>query len=136
MLERNDRLRHMRDFALLSQKGRVVFGPLFTLRFRLSQTSSRIGFVASTKLFKRAVARNRVKRRMRAVLREMKQEWPVNMDLLFILKPDAKEAPFTDLIESVRKAFSKIPSALAEPIRPRPMKARRKTSVIYKQPHA
>ncbi len=132
MLSRIDRLRRMRDFALLSQRGRVVFGPFFTLRFRQSQTPTRVGFVASAKIFKTAVARNRVKRRLREALRALKADWPDKMDLLFIAKPEATAAEFTDLIGSARRSFEKIPEALRQPPRPRPPKARRKTSVVYK----
>lgn len=132
MLTRDDRLRRMRDFALLSQKGRPVFGPFFTLRFRQSQEKSKIGFVASAKLFKTAVVRNRAKRRMREVLRSAQEVWPVKMDLLFVLKPEVLTAEFTDLQASVRRTFEKIPDALKLPLKPRVMKARRKTSVVYK----
>ena len=71
MLPRALRLRRMRDFALLSQRGRPVFSACFTLRFRQGAEGTKVGFVASNKLFKRANKRNRAKRRMRAVLREV-----------------------------------------------------------------
>lgn len=132
VLQKSDRLRHMRDFALLSQRGRVVFTPLFTLRFRQSHEKTRVGFVASTKLFKTAVSRNRVKRRMREVLRAVRSSWPEEMDLLFILKPGCTSGEFQDLIASVLRSFEKIPDALKQPPRIKNVKARRKTSVVYR----
>lgn len=132
MLSKIDRLRRARDFALLSQKGRVIFSPFFTLRFRPNQTTTRVGFVASTKLFKTAVARNRVKRRMREVLRALKSEWPIKMDLLFILKSEARTEEFVNLAQSVRRVFLKIPEAMTRPPQPRPkLKARRPSSVVF-----
>lgn len=133
MLPRDQRLRRMRDFALLSQRGRPVFSQAFTLRFRQSQEATKVGFVASNKLFKRANKRNRVKRRMRAVLREVMPQWPGNMDLLFILKPDVLTAVYTDLVAAVLRVFEKIPETLQQPVKPRRMKARRKTSVVYRE---
>lgn len=133
MLPKIDRLRHMRDFALLSQRGRVVFGPFFTLRFRTSQEATKIGFVASAKIFKTAVSRNRVKRRLREALRLSRSLWPEKMDLLFIARPEALEADLEAIIAAVKRAFEKVPEALKEPPRPRKNpKARRKTSVIYR----
>lgn len=133
MLPRTDRLRRMRDFALLSQRGRVVFGPFFTLRFRPSQDATKIGFVASAKIFKTAVARNRVKRRLREALHVTRPLWPVKMDVLFIAKPEATTTEYQTLVASVKRAFEKIPEALKAPPTPRKNpKARRKTSVIYK----
>lgn len=132
MLPKPQRLRRMRDFALLSQKGRPVYGPFFTLRFRQSQESTKVGFVASTKVFKRANKRNRVKRRMREVLRLTQDIWPKNFDLLFVIKAEVFDAPFEELVASVKHTFEKIPGALAQPIRPRNPKARRKTSVVFR----
>jgi ribonuclease P protein component len=133
MLPKTQRLRRMRDFALLSQKGRAVFAPFFTLRLRQSQTPTKIGFVASAKVFKTAVARNRVKRRMREVLRLIKNDWPVNFDLLFVLKPDILTVDFKLLTSAVQHAFEKIPEAMTKPPQPRKPKARRKTSVVFEK---
>ena len=133
MLPRALRLRRMRDFALLSQRGRPVFSATFTLRFRQSQEPTKVGFVASNKLFKRANKRNRAKRRMRAVLRETMASWPAHMDLLFILKPDVLTAPYPDLKTGVLRVFEKIPEALQQPAKPRQPKARKKSSVVFKE---
>lgn len=133
MLPRDLRLRRMRDFALLSQRGRPVFSATFTLRFRPSQEATKVGFVASNKLFKRANKRNRAKRRLRAVLREVMPSWPANMDLLFILKPETLTAPYTDLKSGVLRVFEKIPEALQQPTKPRQPKARKKSSVVFKE---
>lgn len=132
MLPRPDRLRKMRDFALLSQKGRVVYSPFYALRLRASQGRTKVGFVASAKIFKTAVERNRVKRRMREVLRLLKAEWPVSFDLLFILKREAIDAGFEELGVSVKRSFEKIPEAMTQPPKPKLAKARRKSSVVYK----
>lgn len=133
MLDKAQRLRRMRDFALLSQRGRVVFGPCFTLRFRPSQSPTRVGFVASAKIFKTAVARNRVKRRLREALRLVRPSWPENMDLLFIARPETTDAEFDVIVAAVKRVFEKIPEALKEPPRPRKnLKARKKSSVVYK----
>ncbi len=123
----------MRDFALLSQRGRVIFGPFFTLRFRPSQATTRMGFVASAKIFKTAVSRNLVKRRLREAIRLSRELWPVKMDLLFIARPETTDADFTALQAAIKRVFEKIPEALKQPAQPRKnLKARRKTSVVYR----
>lgn len=133
MLPKPDRLHRAKDFALLSQKGRVIYAPFYTLRLRPSQEATKVGFVTSTKVFKTAVKRNRAKRRMREVLRSLKMEWPKRTDLLFILKYDVLGAKTGELQTTVRRTFEKVPEALTRPPSPRKnMKARRKTSVVYK----
>lgn len=134
MLQKPDRLRRAKDFALLSQKGRVIYSPFYALRLRPSQEATKVGFVTSTKVFKTAVKRNRAKRRMREALRLLKAEWPKRVDLLFILKYDVLDATFDGLRSAVRRSFEKVPEALLKPAQPRKhMKARRKTSVVYRE---
>jgi ribonuclease P protein component len=123
----------MKDFALLSQKGRVVYAPFYALRLRQTKEKTRIGFVASAKIFKTAVSRNRGKRRMREVLRLIKQQWPEQMDLLFILKKEVLTADFQELLASVQHSFEKIPEALLQPPKPKMPKARKKTSVVFRE---
>lgn len=118
---------------MLSQKGRVVYSPFYALRLRQSQEATKIGFVTSAKVFKTAVARNRGKRRMREVLRKLRHQWPANLDLLFILKIEVLNAATMDLEASVLRSFEKIPEALTQPPKPKIIKARRKTSVVYKE---
>jgi len=132
MLPKPQRLRRAKDFALLSQKGRVVFGPFFTLRFRQSKEGSKVGFVCSAKIFKTAVARNRAKRRLREAARIVRPEWPIQMDLLCIAKIEVLTADFESIVGSFKRLFEKVPAAMQLPPRPRPLKARRKTSVIYR----
>ena len=132
MLPKNERLRRAKDFALLSQKGRVVYSPFYALRLRASQEPTKVGFVTSAKVFKTAVARNRGKRRMREVLRLLKAEWPQKMDILFILKLELLKADFGELQAMVRRSFEKIPEAMSKPPTPRKLKARKKSSVVFK----
>lgn len=136
MLPKTHRLRRMRDFALLSQKGRVVYGPLFTLRFRASEAPTRIGFVVSTKIYKRAHDRNRTKRRLREAIRLLQASWPEKQDILIIARPEARDAAFEDIKANVLKAFEKMPEAALKPIPKRKPKAKKKSSVVYKETKA
>jgi ribonuclease P protein component len=132
MLPKTHRLRRMRDFALLSQKGRVVYGPFFTLRFRASDAPTRLGFVVSTKIYKRAHDRNRTKRRLREAIRLLQISWPERQDILLIARPEARDAPFEDIKAAVLRAFEKMPEAALKPIPKRRPKAKKKSSVVYK----
>ncbi len=121
----------MRDFALLSQKGRVVYGPLFTLRFRASEAPTRVGFVVSTKIYKRAHDRNRTKRRLREAIRLLQASWPEKQDVLIIARPEARDAPFEDIRAAILRSFEKMPEAALKPIPKRKPKAKKKTSVVF-----
>lgn len=129
MLSKQHRLRHSRDFKVLGIKGRSIFGPYATARIRQTKESGpRIAFITSTKAFKLAVDRNRIKRRFRAILRELLSEVPLNMQVLFILKPEAQKATHEQLVVEVRRLLSKIPETLTKPekMSPRALKEKLK----------
>ncbi len=69
---------------------------------------------------------------MREILRELKSEWPKNLDLLFILKLEVTKADYQELLSQVRRSFEKVPEALTKPPSPRKPKARKKSSVVFK----
>jgi ribonuclease P protein component len=75
----------------------------------------RVAFITSTKIWKKAVDRNRIKRRLRAILRTLLSEVPQNLHLLFIVKPEASKATHEQLVEEVKRLFTKIPEALSKP---------------------
>lgn len=120
MLHKDRRLTKKKDFTKLAIHGRSVFGPYATLRINNAQpgAKTRIAFITSTKVFKLAVDRNRAKRRMREVVRGLLSEIPDGLSLLFVLKPESKDAKHEALIEEVKRLLSKIPEALTKPAKP------------------
>jgi len=116
MLPKPRRLTKQRDFTKLAVHGRSVFGPYMTLRVNVRpKEPTRVGFITSTKVMKKAVDRNRAKRRMREVVRALLPEIPEHFSLLFILKPETKDVPFEALIAEVRRLVAKIPEAMTRP---------------------
>lgn len=116
MLDKARRLTKKRDFMKLATQGRPIYGSCAALRVRkIAGVASQVGFITSTKVMKLAVDRNRAKRRMRALLREVWNEVPPNVHLLFVLKPEVATIPYTQLQEEVVRMLSKIPAALEKP---------------------
>lgn len=121
MLPREKRLTKKRDFLKLGTAGRPVYGVFTTLRVRaLHKPETKVAFLTSTKMFKLAVDRNRVKRRLREILREIWDELPSSMHLLFIAKPEALDGDFLKIKEDIRHMLTKVPDALRKPARPSP----------------
>lgn len=92
-IPRRERLRRRRDFAAVSARGQSFGGPLLVLRVRRNGLDhNRYGFVVSKRLGK-AVARNRVKRLLREVVRltPTRKGW----DLVFIARPQLAGASFS-----------------------------------------
>ncbi len=119
MLPKAKRLTKKRDFLKLASKGHSVFGPFSTLRVRQTPGHmSKVAFITSTKVFKKAVDRNRAKRRMREVIRLNWSDIPAEMHLLFVLKPESRDAKWEDLTTEVKRMLTRIPEALAKPPKP------------------
>jgi ribonuclease P protein component len=128
MLPKDRRLRHERDFARLSVKGRPVYGPFCILRgWKSGSNPSKIGFVASGKMFKKAVLRNRVRRRLREAFRPFLNEVPPGYDIIFVGRPEVLTADFAEMRDSIKHLLEKMPKELDRPMprSPKPPRSRR-----------
>lgn len=79
---------------MVRQRGKKVKTPLFDLYYlsRKGDVSSRFGFVISTRLDKRSVKRNRVKRIFREEVRSVLPKVRRGFDFVFLVKREALEA--------------------------------------------
>ncbi|MEB3266696.1 MAG: ribonuclease P protein component [Cyanobacteriota bacterium] len=104
-LPQRHRLKGRRVFDRLYQRGRRLHGPLLTLRWLVadpallppplnhqSPSAWRCGLVISAKVSKRAVQRNRLRRRLQAQLLLHPPVAPAPLWLLISLKPGCAEA--------------------------------------------
>ncbi len=93
------------DYALVYEKGSSWASDLMVLKALPNQLAlTRYGFSVSKRLGG-AVVRNRVKRRMREILRALPLE--VGWDIIFIVRPKAAKASFADLEKTVRGLLSR-----------------------------
>ena len=118
MLKKNFRLTKKKDFNRLATHGRSIFGIYSTLRInRNNQNNKKIGFIISTKIFKRAVKRNRAKRRYREIIKKILPQIPNNYHYLFILKPKTLDADFQKMEQDVLHMISKIDKTFSKPLK-------------------
>jgi len=133
MLPPEVRMKKTRDFAAMATKGRSIFGFFSTLRIRsVSPTSnSLVAFIISTKIFKKAVERNRAKRRFRASVRELLPLIPKGFHLLFILKPQTLDGDYEKMKADTAHMLEKIPETMKQPLKlsPRAQREMRKGKV-------
>jgi len=94
-------LRRKADFDALARGGRARSTPLLVLRsMRTDGATTRIGF-STPRSIGGAVQRNRVRRRLRELIRERYGELGTGWDLLVIARPSAAQASFADLREAL-----------------------------------
>jgi ribonuclease P protein component len=93
------------QYALVYEKGRSWASGLMVMKALPNQLSfSRYGFSVSKRLGG-AVVRNRVKRRMREIMRALPLE--AGWDIIFIARPKAAAASFAVLEKTVRGLLSR-----------------------------
>lgn len=102
---KSQRVRRRGEFKRVFDSGYKVSSRYFTLLFVPSEgTVARLGIVASRKLGD-AVRRNRAKRLIREVFRQLEAEADVAVDVVVIPRRELFDAPFTDLDRDFRAAW-------------------------------
>lgn len=116
MLPIQNRLRHRRDFSRVYQRGTRLNSLALSLRAysRVKQTHPpeqsshpvRIGFSISQKISKRAVIRNRIKRRLRAAFRQLLPRVQDGWDLILVVRPDAVECDYLEFLQQLEQLLA------------------------------
>ncbi len=108
MLSREYRLTKNNDFARVAQRGRAAFGREISLKWiRNGLNHSRFGIVVSLKIDKRATVRNKIKRRIRAILKKHLSEFVSGYDFLFLTQPMVKELDYHGMEAVIMKIVEK-----------------------------
>ena len=108
MLARNQRLRQNRDIVRILKRGqswRTQHLKIYTLKSSLQQT--RAAVVISKKVDKRAVVRNRNRRRVIEIVRELLPECKRYSDILIYINADLKGIQPDDLRREVSEGLKR-----------------------------
>ncbi len=88
MLPRPNRLVSKKDFDRVWKQGRAFFVPAIGVKIaRNGLTVSRFGFVVATTVSKRAIDRNRIKRRWRGLIARELAHIPTGIDVTIMARP-------------------------------------------------
>ncbi len=100
-MEKNKRLRSNRDFKKVYKRGKGYFNRNFSLIVKKNKLQgSRVGF-SITKKHGNAVERNKLKRRLKEIVRHNFNLIPEGYDLVVVPKVNTKELNYQELEKSV-----------------------------------
>jgi ribonuclease P protein component len=100
-------LRRKADFDLISRRGTVRSSRLLVLRsMRTTGSITRIG-LSTPRTLGGAVQRNRVRRRLRDLVREQLIGMDGGLDLLLIARSEAGRASYSELREALRSLLER-----------------------------
>lgn len=108
MLPPNNRLRQKKDIDIVFKKGKgFKEGFLFLKTVKNNLNKPRFAFVVSQKISKKANLRNKIKRRLREVVRKKLKDFKKGTDNLIITAPGAETKDFWEIEETTNKLFKK-----------------------------
>ncbi len=109
MLPKTHRIHTDQDIKELVQTGKTFFLPQLTIKYAPNNDGvTKVGFIVSSKVDKKAVVRHRLTRRMREASRRLLDDIRPGYSLLIIAKKAAIELSFEDLSKQLIFAFSQM----------------------------
>ncbi len=111
-------LKKRADFLRLN-RGHKYIAPYFILRYAATagEGECRVGYTVTTKCGN-AVTRNRIKRRLRALVRELKETATPGTDYVLIARADAEVGAGDASIDALRHEMARAFTAVQKKLRP------------------
>jgi ribonuclease P protein component len=107
MLHKSNRLAKAKDIQMAFARGRTFFSPFFTVKFLAKPGAKLFTVVVSTKVFKKANRRNRLKRIIRERVRKNLESFKPGYYMV-IAKPKIAALLEKDIIPAFLQAVSKV----------------------------
>lgn len=109
MLPKENRLHTDKEIKDLLKSGQTFFLPEMVIKYKANKEDiTKIGFIVSTKVDKKAVVRNKVARQFREVIRELLPQLKTGYSVLIIAKKKVLELDFSTIKKQINFAFDKI----------------------------
>jgi ribonuclease P protein component len=98
MLKKNNRITKDKEFERIFKKGKGKYSPILGIKAVDSDLeNSRFGIIVSTKISKKAVERNKIKRQIREIIKKHLSNINSGKDIVIITLPKIKEANFEQI---------------------------------------
>ncbi len=108
MLPFENRIKKRRDFERILKEGKLLYSEILTIKFLENNLNLiRFGFVVSKKISKKAVTRNKIKRKLREQIRLRLIKFKKGFDLIIIAKKNIIGKESKDIGRVIEELFSK-----------------------------
>jgi len=109
MLKKTNRLTKTKDIDRVFKGGKSFFGK--TVGFKITNNDlgyNRINFIVSTKVSKKAVVRNKIKRQLREIIKAEMPKLASSKDLVIIALPPIVDLAFLEISSEIKSSLRKI----------------------------
>lgn len=108
MLPKINRLKKKRDFEAVFKTGSIFKNNILILRLvKNNLDKNRFGFMVSLKVSKKAVLRNKVRRRLSEIIKRSAGKIKTGTDMVFIALPGIEKKEFSEIDEAVKNILNK-----------------------------
>lgn len=109
MLDKKNRIRLNKEFDQIFKTGQSFYGKAFGVKIiKTSNEKTRLGLLVGTKISKKAVIRNKIKRQIREIVRAELPLLKESYDLAVIALPSSVESDFSFLKADLQTTFKKL----------------------------
>jgi len=106
MLPKINRIKKKKDFEMIFKNSKSFKNNLFILKvIKNNLKLNRFGFVVSQKVSKKAIVRNKVKRRLSEAIRDKMKNIEIGTDSVLIALPGIEKKEFSEIKEAINNAL-------------------------------
>jgi ribonuclease P protein component len=108
MLPRKYKLKEENDFKETFKQGKYFQQQFIKIKILKNDLAiNRFGFLIGLKISKRAVQRNKIKRRLEEIIRLKLEEMKPGFDIIVMVNPEIKEKDYQAIKENLASLFKK-----------------------------
>lgn len=108
MLPKINRIKKKKDFEIIFKNSKSFKNKLFILRAKKNNLDlCRVGLIVSQKVSKKAVVRNKIRRRLSKLLSERLKNIELGTDIIFIALSGIEKKEFQEIREGVDNILAK-----------------------------
>lgn len=109
MLKKQYRITNPKDFERINKTGKQIGNQYIIIKFLKNELDySRIGFIISNRISKKAVERNKIKRQLREISRLSFDQIPAGYDIVVYVKTKILTIDFGELQKTTLSTYKKI----------------------------
>ncbi|MDP2708812.1 MAG: ribonuclease P protein component [bacterium] len=109
MLAQSNRLAKDKDFEKVFKLGKSAYAKALGVKARANQLKrNRYGIIVSAKVSKKAIERNKLKRRLSGILKKFDQEAYKGLDVAVIVLPPALTQSYQGLSDELKQIFIRL----------------------------